>query len=364
MSSENKMAFIDEIRGIAILLVVLVHVAQRINISSDVLNFFCRYGQTGVQLFFVASAYTLCASAENRAGESRGLLKYFLRRFFRIAPIYYIGIFFYCILSAFESYAKNKNFAISDQYSLENILVNIFFLHSFFPEANNNIVPGGWSIGVECAYYSIFPIFFQIFKKISSVGRYLFTIFSIAVCCCIVAFQVNEFNFDVINNGFLYYGLPVQLPVFLVGMNYFFDREKFERIGGIGFVFFVILFFISIFVFSEAENNNYLFLIVPLVASFSYVALINVMKLLKIRFNMLAAIGKVSYSMYLFHFIFAHKLTSIISKRLQKFECDYCVLIFLYVLSVSLSYIVAKISEKYIEKFFINFGANFIKKIN
>lgn len=34
------MAFIDEIRGIAILLVVLVHVAQRINISSDVLNFF------------------------------------------------------------------------------------------------------------------------------------------------------------------------------------------------------------------------------------------------------------------------------------------------------------------------------------
>jgi peptidoglycan/LPS O-acetylase OafA/YrhL len=74
MQTGKNLDYVDAMRGIAILMVILVHTSQNIKIESELISLFCRYGQMGVQLFFVASAFTLCNSAENRNNEPNKIL--------------------------------------------------------------------------------------------------------------------------------------------------------------------------------------------------------------------------------------------------------------------------------------------------
>lgn len=83
----KKLEHIDALRGVAILMVMLVHVSQKISGLSSKIILLSGYGQMGVQLFFVISAYTLWLSSAKRKDEQNKLLNYFIRRVFRIAPL-------------------------------------------------------------------------------------------------------------------------------------------------------------------------------------------------------------------------------------------------------------------------------------
>ena len=68
VESTRKYAYIDGLRGIAILMVVLFHQTPSVVWKSSATRFdiliqsATSLGQMGVQLFFVASALTLCLS--------------------------------------------------------------------------------------------------------------------------------------------------------------------------------------------------------------------------------------------------------------------------------------------------------------
>lgn len=90
--------YIDSMRGIAILMVLAVHSTSFFDIFNIVnlplhLENILYSGKYGVSLFFIISAYTLYRSIDIR--KENGLKKYYIRRFFRIAPLYYIIL--YCI---------------------------------------------------------------------------------------------------------------------------------------------------------------------------------------------------------------------------------------------------------------------------
>jgi len=64
----KKLEFIDALRGLAILGVILVHTGYSIGLSGDkLLNDIVGSGAKGVQLFFIASAFTLFRSYKNRS---------------------------------------------------------------------------------------------------------------------------------------------------------------------------------------------------------------------------------------------------------------------------------------------------------
>src|SRR5437870_5372237 len=84
--------FIDVLRGIAILMVVVVHTSLSVPALSPKIRNVAAFGQMGVQLFFLVSAYTLARSLTLRSDESSGLARYFIRRWFRIAPLYLCAI--------------------------------------------------------------------------------------------------------------------------------------------------------------------------------------------------------------------------------------------------------------------------------
>ena len=132
--------YIDFLRGLAIVLVISVHCALVI----PNLNFFFyifNYGKMGVQLFFMVSAITLCMSMNER--KEVEIKSFYIRRYFRIAPMYYIGIAIYFLWILFKDYFNGRPFDIPDGYHLHQILLNIFFVHGLFPDSYNSSVPGG-----------------------------------------------------------------------------------------------------------------------------------------------------------------------------------------------------------------------------
>jgi len=79
MTSIKKYGFIDEARGLAILMVILVHTTQTVAFLPKYFLAVGYYGQMGVQLFFIASAFTMCNSFASRTTENHSILFFYIR---------------------------------------------------------------------------------------------------------------------------------------------------------------------------------------------------------------------------------------------------------------------------------------------
>jgi peptidoglycan/LPS O-acetylase OafA/YrhL len=358
--SENnrQLAFINSIRGIAILMVVLVHTANNIDGLSVFSKYISSYGQMGVQLFFVASAYTLCLSAEYRSRENHKLKKYFIRRFFRISPIYYLGILIYFIVRTLIGSYENQSIIIESQYNLTNIISNLTFTHGFYEPAIH-IVPGGWSIATEMSFYLIFPILFSFAKKTinGSIKKGLFFVIAGVFFSQIFLFFLYLNNFKISNNSFIYFNIVTQIPVFLAGISYYFlDSRKSRFTWRSNLTFFILLTFVNIYLW-QIIKIDYLFSILPVISAFSFIFLIEIFKEKEfLNTPFLIKIGKASYSIYIIHFIFARTFTGYISPKLCNILNPEFLLILFFLFSVLSSYIIAKILETIVEKPFISIG--------
>ena len=212
----SKLNYIDSLRGIAILMVILVHTSQSFDKISPSFFSICKYGQMGVQLFFFLSAYTLCLSVDRHGAEKKWFLSFYLKRYFRIAPLYYVGILLYFSISIILRNSTRMlsifgSGLIGGPYNLPNILSNVFFVHNFYHGALNNIVPGGWSIGAEMAFYLIFPFIFIFYKKMISKNKVFLFLFPLIVfCLLLIAIYLTGtyiFHIELVNNRFDYFNI-------------------------------------------------------------------------------------------------------------------------------------------------------------
>lgn len=356
-----KLKFIDSIRGIAILMVILVHSSQSIHFKIFFLQFITNYGQLGVQLFFVASAYTLCMSSENRKNEDNHLLKFAIRRYFRIAPAYYLGILIYFVIKVALIKYSTGNFSIPKEYNFLNVFSNIAFFHGFYEPGNNTIVPGGWSIGTEMAFYAIFPFLFKVAstKIKNGLGIIFFVLLGIGFSLLVI-YLLYLFGFNIKKNYFIYFNIINQLPVFIVGISYYLYREKLKMDWNhrFDFLFFILFLIISLTLFYF--NFNFIF---PFSSAFAFIFLIEIFRNHNFLNNkVLVRIGQVSFSMYLLHFIFASYLAPIIISKIN-FQNDIIAFMSIYFLIVLVTFICALFSEKIVEKPGIEIGRRLIKKI-
>ncbi|SHL53387.1 Peptidoglycan/LPS O-acetylase OafA/YrhL, contains acyltransferase and SGNH-hydrolase domains [Bradyrhizobium lablabi] len=174
---QRKYDFVDALRGIAVLLVVLAHTPLQPS-----LTFLNVIGAYGVQLFFVVSAFTLFLSIEAKHDrETRPVLFFFIRRFFRIAPAFYLAALFYLTKDGLGP----TPFA-PDGIHAWQILSTFAFVNGWFPDAINTVVPGGWSIAVEMTFYVFVPVCFSL---ITSVVRAI----ALTVALAILGMAANRF---------------------------------------------------------------------------------------------------------------------------------------------------------------------------
>lgn len=292
--NKKEFKYIDALRGYAIIAVIIVHIShtEGLKLTETFLKIVTQ-GARGVQLFFIVSSLTLFMSYELRSKvELNPVRNFFIRRFFRIAPMYYLAIIYYIF----------QNNLIPN--STQGVLLNTFFLHGFSVNWINTIVPGGWSIGVEMMFYCCLPFFFTRITNLKSAINFLlvslilkgFVEFSIKLL-------VEQTNVEMFNN-FLFFYLPSQLPIFALGaILYQLLKSGIEEIKEITnsqiMIFLIFLFYYLITRDQIFINDNLLFGI-----GFLVFALLMSRSNSKLLINSyICLIGKVSYSLYLVHFI-------------------------------------------------------------
>jgi peptidoglycan/LPS O-acetylase OafA/YrhL len=142
---------LDGLRGIAILMVFMIHSgAPAVRAMGPIGNSFVDHGKYGVTVFFVVSAFSLCLSLSRAFdGKSVSWQSYFVRRFFRIAPLYYL-VLAYTMLSGFTAMVPHSGHA-------ETLIYHLTFANIVAPWFANDIIGVEWSIAVEWAFYMLLP---------------------------------------------------------------------------------------------------------------------------------------------------------------------------------------------------------------
>ncbi|WP_439448119.1 acyltransferase family protein [Stenotrophomonas sp. ATs4] len=145
------MQFLDSLRGLAAVYVVLFHVqsmpAPALPVAAGLLPVL-QLGATGVALFFVISAFSLCYTQPRHKASGRPLLSFYLHRFLRIAPLFYV-------LLAFSIFRDGRGSHAGHPWA--EIVANATFTFNLFPGWEQGIVWASWAVGVEMLFYVIFP---------------------------------------------------------------------------------------------------------------------------------------------------------------------------------------------------------------
>jgi len=305
---------IDALRGLAILMVLANHVALVMpGLSAPVLAL-ARFGQMGVQLFFVASACTPCLSwRQRRQDEPQPVQRFLARRFFRIAPLYFLGV----AICAGLHYSQPGVVAAAP-CTATNVLANLLFVHGFVPAAQNSIVPGGWSIGVEMAFYALFPLLIWAQAALPENAAAL----PVALCGAAVGLAVGlelelALNLGmqaatagvVANNSAAYFHPLNQLPVFLIGMALFQCQGR----AALPRLWLIAAFGVASLLTTALLWRNRLalaFALVPTTAGLAFVALACIASRLPLRWGeglptRLCAVGRLSFAIYVIHVLFA-----------------------------------------------------------
>jgi peptidoglycan/LPS O-acetylase OafA/YrhL len=217
-----QLDFIDALRGLAIIAVLVSHAQRNVEIyqamghpasMSPWLSRYADQGARGVQLFFVVSALTLFLSAGKRLGESGEWLNFYIRRVFRIAPMFYVAFGVYCLAPVVL-----KGHALPP---LGTILGTLTFTNGWSPTwllGANDVVPGGWSIGVEMSFYIVFPLVFLFIRDFPRALGALVLFLALDVFLGPVLVANPPIADADLWERFMFVWLPNQLPIFLYGI--------------------------------------------------------------------------------------------------------------------------------------------------
>ncbi len=306
-------------------------------------------GGTGVSLFFLLSAFTMCLTMDNHRCSIKEVVSFYSRRFFRIAPLFYIWIFLSCIR---DWYMWNYI------HSIKEFLLSFFFAFNFLPSYQDGIVWAGWTIGVEMIFYLVFPfIFLFVNTTRKSIVFLLGSVF--------LAFFFKYLTFTLpyskkILNGFYHHSFIHNLPLFAFGMACYFiykanirDKKNHKQTGHFLITSGIILYFLFIngllkIPFDSLYFQGIVYSIIILGLSISQP---------KILVNRITTfLGKISYSIYLNHptiIIFLIPIVLLVYKLpfsvTVKFYASYAIVI-------STVFTISYFSYKFIESPGINAG--------
>ncbi|MGO4408048.1 acyltransferase family protein [Bosea sp. RAF48] len=142
---------LDGLRGIAALAVYFIHSGGfGLRGFGDLGNAIVDHGKFGVTLFFVVSAFCLCLSIATAVeGEPVDWRRFFIRRYFRIMPLFYAA----CAVTAVV-----KIWGGMPADYVAGVLTKHFSLITMVdPTTRNALIGIEWSVFVEFLFYFMFP---------------------------------------------------------------------------------------------------------------------------------------------------------------------------------------------------------------
>lgn len=350
----HRFKYIDSLRGIAIILVIFHHsdpyFAGIKNYRLPVFfETFLKNGDKGVTLFFLLSAFTLCLSLSKKINvEEYPIRNYFIRRVFRILPLYYFMI----ILMLATGISNPTNYSK---------LANFLFLHGLSPFWVNSTIPGGWSVGIEVLFYLLFPfLFFRIKSVWSAINLTLICMLFAKLITSIMSTHplVND---QLLWGVFTYENIISQLPVFLIGICLYCIstiknsiNEQHWKYKTYCFIAVLILFHL---IGGNVFKEHYLFAIAFAFLSFGLSSYPSVLLVNKFT----VWVGKLSYSIYLVHLLVAGLL---VKYHLNHYSSNTSIeVVFRFSIILSISIVISMFTYHLIEVPFQNLGKRIIEKL-
>src|SRR5271166_1510136 len=149
---------LDGLRTICVSLVIFEHIRD----LPGSLNHL--QGWLGVDIFFLISGFliTTLLFREEKAKKRIDLLAFYIRRFFRIVPLYALILSVYIIRAAFNprQWAMMRHWLVYYLTMSVDILSAHIDVHGDFIGANKPPFGATWSLGVEEKFYVIWPLLF------------------------------------------------------------------------------------------------------------------------------------------------------------------------------------------------------------
>jgi peptidoglycan/LPS O-acetylase OafA/YrhL len=213
----RRLDFVDSLRGLAAIYVVVYHMVLLPDPNLLVPHWadaIAHHGGTAVRLFFVISAFSLCHTMKEHTGRGQ-VRDFYIRRFFRIAPLFYFMLVFYAFRDVLY-------FGV--WHSPWLWLKSVLFFFNFFPDSASGIVWASWTIGVEMVFYAVFPLLFPRYRNAPALVALLFATLLMSVV-------YHEYALHLLppKEAELFYGFSFfrSLPCFVIGMLCWFIYDRY-----------------------------------------------------------------------------------------------------------------------------------------
>jgi len=145
--------------------------------------------------------------------ESATWWRFYVRRFFRIAPLYYFLLLFLIVVKL----TPNILMMGAGLPTWRWLLLRLSFLFGFLPHESTNCAMPDWSLSLEMQFYACFPFLALAMNRLGA-GLFFFLCALVGALC---RFSVGYYN-DAAPGLWLYFDqpsiLPVKLHTFAVGM--------------------------------------------------------------------------------------------------------------------------------------------------
>jgi peptidoglycan/LPS O-acetylase OafA/YrhL len=291
---------IDGLRAVAVVPVILFHLGVG----------WIPGGFLGVDVFFVISGYLITSILIKESDKSAKdyFYDFYLRRMRRIFPALFTMIFVtllasYYILLPSELLELSKS-AISALGFVSNIY--FYFNTGYFDHAAETMpLLHTWTLGVEEQFYIIWPIIILFLAKKNFISRS-----SIIVVLFLVSLYLSVYytGKDV---SLAFYNLPFRLYEFLLGAalplvlnNTFYTRIRSSGISAILQLFGLGLIGYSMLNFSSDDNFPGWLAMLPAFGASMFIVGVRAFdsqRLNPMQSSMMVGIGKISFSLYLWH---------------------------------------------------------------
>jgi peptidoglycan/LPS O-acetylase OafA/YrhL len=303
----NRILGLDIVRSIAILIVVYDHASRLLPKYLWVYYFFPRPNIDGVSIFFVLSGFLigqiLLKIIDKTDFSSANLLNFWIRRWFRTLPNYFL-ILFLLVLYQFFVVGHLGDFNMSFLIFTQNM----YKAHPlFFPEA--------WSLSVEEWFYLSFPILCFILIKILKNKRkaILFSAASFIIIPLILrivfyTLGIGLDSWDANYRKVIIFRLDSVMYGILGAYVSYYYNNIWEKLSKPGLIMSILLIlFITVWIRLGLRDETFKFIYgVNLVSIATLLMLPYFSRLRKIRFKtahrFFTFISIISYSMYLINF--------------------------------------------------------------
>ena len=204
---------IESLRAYAALAVVVFHVIHLVGFDPPQSLMFLKWHLgRGVPLFFAVSAFGLAYGYEGRLSSAADRRAFYLRRFFRIAPLYYAAMAFQIAVNFPPPWSGEQ---------IRLVLLSLVFLFNLSPPDVEGVALASWSIGVEMLFYLFLPLVLFVVRDVRSALLFLAASFVGAVLHMGLLRDTPG-----VPPAFVQHGIIFNLPYFACGLLAYFLHTR------------------------------------------------------------------------------------------------------------------------------------------